>query len=114
MEDKNNISELKAVYDELWADAISLAKDMKSSIAVIWYAGYITVMLAVIILGTAIPPILQVVLGNNDPLNIFEAFFGPFATVILLWFSRKFFKLHKKLRVKYSKLTELEHASGEK
>jgi hypothetical protein len=115
MEENNQeLSELKSVYDELWSDAKTLAKDMKKSIAIYLYAGYATLIIAFSALISALPFFLQVIYGAGDALSWSIVVFEIIATAIVLTFASFLFRWHKRLSRKYSKLIDLEKKIGAK
>ena len=60
------LSELRTVYDELWSDAKTLAKEMKRSIWLYIYAAYVTIVVIVASITSAIPYYIQAFLGTAN------------------------------------------------
>jgi hypothetical protein len=106
-EDKE-LPELKALYDELWSDARTMIKDMKKSIFVYLFTGFITLAFSAIMIGTAISDWNKILSGGASPLTYFYAitgtvgavFYVPFGVALLYW--------HNKLKDRYSKLIKIE------
>jgi len=105
---KEELSELKVVYDELWADAKTLVKDMKKSIAIYLYAGYTTLIISATSILSSIPFFLRVAVGAADLFTWFFVILEIIASVVVISFAARLFKWYKSLAKKYSKLIELE------
>ena len=52
-EDKE-LPQLKALYDELWNDARTIIKDMNKSIYIYLFAGFLSLVFSVIMIGSGI------------------------------------------------------------
>jgi hypothetical protein len=106
-EDKE-LPELKALYDELWSDARTMIKDMKRSIFIYLFTGFITLVFSVIMIGTAISDWSKILSGNASTLTYFYAivetpgavFYVAFGVLLLYWYN--------KLKNRYAKLIQLE------
>ena len=107
--DENNIDlpELKAIYDELWVDAKALAKDMKLSIINTLYAAYATMIILLTSILSASPHFYLIATGNFNALSIFTVVFLAIGAVILSVIAHRLFRMHYKLKEKYSKLIAL-------
>lgn len=115
MEENNKqLPELKTIYDELWSDARTLAKDIKKSITIYQYAGYATLIIAFSSLFSAIPFFLRVFLGTADLLVWSIIVVEIIGVAIVLGFALKLFRWHRHLEKKYSKLIEMEKKLGVK
>jgi hypothetical protein len=114
LEESTDLSELKAVYDELWTDAKSLAKDLKRSISLTLFSAYASLIIAFTSLANATPFFVKVATGNFDILSIGVVIFEIIGVSIVLYFALRLFKLHSKLEKKYSKLLKLEIDKGVK
>jgi len=106
-EDKE-LPQLKALYDELWSDARTMIKDMKKSIFVYLFTGFITLVFSAIMIGTAISDWNKILSGGASTLTYFyaivetpgAAFYVAFGVILLYW--------HNKLKNRYSKLIKME------
>ena len=106
-EDKE-LPQLKALYDELWSDARTMIKDMKKSIFVYLFTGFITLVFSTIMIGTAISDWNKILSGGASTLTYFyaivetpgAAFYVAFGVILLYW--------HNKLKNRYSKLIKME------
>jgi hypothetical protein len=111
-EDKE-LPELKALYDELWSDGRTMIKDMNRSIYVYLFAGFITLVFSVIIIGTAISDWNKILSGSATNLTYFYAimeipgavFYVAFDVFLLYWYI--------KLKNRYSQLIKLERTIKE-
>ena len=107
MEDEE-LAQLKTVYDELWSDARTMIKDMKRSIYVYLFTGFVTLAFSVIMIGTAISDWNKIISGGASTLTYFYAivetpgavFYVAFGVALLYWFN--------KLRKRYERLILLE------
>ena len=109
MADENKeLPELKALYDELWSNARTMIKDMKRSIYIYLFTGFITLAFSAIMIGTAISDWNKILSGNASTLTYFYAiaetpsavFYVAFGVVLLYWYN--------KLRNRYARLIRLE------
>jgi len=107
MENKE-LAQLKKVYDELWSDAKTMIKDMKRSIYIYLFTGFITLAFSAIMIGTAISDWNKILSGNASTLTYFYAivetpgavFYVAFGVALLYWYN--------KLKKRYARLIELE------
>ena len=109
MEEENKeLPQLKALYDELWSDARTMIKDMKKSIFVYLFAGFITLVFSTIMIGTAISDWSKILAGGASTLTYFYAmvetpgavFYVAFGVLLLHWYN--------KLKNRYSRLIKME------
>jgi hypothetical protein len=109
MADKDEeLPELKAVYDELWSDARTMIKDMKRSISIYSFAGFITLVFSAIMIGTAISDWNKILSGNIGPFTYLYAIAGTFGSVIYPAFGVLLLYWHNKLKNRYARLLQLE------
>ncbi|MCW4031936.1 MAG: hypothetical protein NWF08_00905 [Candidatus Bathyarchaeota archaeon] len=102
------LAELKTLYDELWSDARTMIKDMKRSIYIYLFTGFITLAFSVIMLGTAISDWNKILSGSASTLTYFYAivetpgavFYVAFGVLLLYWYN--------KLKNRYARLIQLE------
>ena len=110
MQEDTEVLELKAIYDDLWADAKTLVKDMKKSIYIYDYAALLTFAVALITFLNASPYYATLIAGQASIITIaviainitavaFEILFGA---ILLKWF--------KRMQRKYARLIELENS----
>ncbi len=106
-EDKE-LPELKALYDELWSNARTMIKDMRKSIYLYLFAGFITLAFSAIMIGTAISDWNKILSGSASALTYFYAivetpgavFYVAFGVLLLYWYN--------KLKNRYERLIQLE------
>jgi len=102
------LPELKALYDELWTNARTMIKDMKKSIFVYLFAGFIILVFSAIMIGTAISDWNKILSGSASTLTYFYAivetpgavFYVAFGVALLYWYN--------KLKSRYARLIQLE------
>jgi hypothetical protein len=107
-EEDEELPQLKALYDELWSDARTMIKDMKRSIFVYLFTGFITLAFSAIMIGTAISDWNKILSGGASTLTYFYAmietpgavFYVAFGVLLLYWYN--------KLKNRYSKLIKIE------
>ncbi len=109
MEDEE-LAQLKTVYDELWSDARTMIKDMKKSIYLYLFTGFITLVFSVIMIGTAISDWNKILLGDASTLTYFYAIVGTLGAVFYVAFGVVLLYWHNKLKSRYAKLIQLEKA----
>jgi len=106
-EDKE-LPELKALYDELWSNARTMIKDMKRSIFVYLFTGFITLAFSVIMIGTAISDWSKILSGTASNLTYLYAIAGTLGSVIYVAFGFLLLYWYNKLKNRYSRLIKLE------
>ena len=105
---EKELPELKALYDELWSNARTMIKDMKRSIYIYLFTGFITLAFSVIMIGTAISDWNKILSGSASTLTYFYAivetpgavFYVAFGVALLYWYN--------KLKKRYARLIRLE------
>ena len=107
MEDEELV-QLKKVYDELWSDARTMIKDMKRSIYLYSFTGFLTLVFSAIMIGSAISNWNKILLGDVSPLNYVYAIASTFGVVIYVAFGILLIYWYNKLRKRYSRLILLE------
>jgi len=102
------LPELKALYDELWSNARTMIKDMRKSIYLYLFAGFITLAFSAIMIGTAVSDWNKILSGSASTLTYFYAivetpgavFYVAFGVLLLYWYN--------KLKTRYERLIQLE------
>lgn len=107
-DEEKELPELKALYDDLWSNARTMIKDMKRSIFIYLFTGFITLVLSVIMIGTAISDWNKILLGNTTSLTYLYAIVGTLGSVIYVAFGILLIYWHFKLKNRYSRLIQLE------
>ncbi|MDH5439993.1 MAG: hypothetical protein OEZ48_07330 [Candidatus Bathyarchaeota archaeon] len=109
MEDEDKeLPQLKALYDELWSDARTMIKDMNRSILMYLFAGFLTLVLSAIMIGTAISDWNKILLGNASTLTYFYAIVETPGSVLYVILGVTFLYWYKKLKKRYSRLIQME------
>jgi len=109
MVDKDNeLPELKELYDELWSDGRTMIKDMNRSIHVYLFAGFITLVFSVIIIGTAISDWNKILIGTATNLTCFYAIMEITGAVLYVGFGIFLIYWYTKLKNRYSRLIQWE------
>jgi hypothetical protein len=109
MADKDEeLPELKAVYDELWSDARTMIKDMKRSIYLLPFAGFITLVFSTIMIGTAISDWNKILSGNIGTFTYLYAIAGTLGSIIYVAFGVLLLNWYNKLKNRYARLIQLE------
>lgn len=106
-EDKE-LPELKVLYDELWSNARTMIKDMKRSIYIYFFTGFITLAFSVIMIGTAISDWNKILSGAASTLTYIYAIVGSFGSVFYVAFGVLLLYWHNKLKNRYARLIKLE------
>jgi hypothetical protein len=112
--DNGELAELKEVYDELWSDATTLAKDMRRSISIYWYAGFLTLVLSLILAVNFIANLLIVLSGAAPFMAWYNFVMGAIGTALTLGYGAKLIQWYRQFSRKYSKLIALEKKLEEK
>ncbi len=107
-DEDEELPELKTLYDELWSDAKTVIKDMKRSIRLYLFAGFITLVLSVIMIGSAIDNLNRILSGSANTLTYIYAIASTFGTVLYAGFGVSLLYWHNKLRNRYGRLIQLE------
>lgn len=106
--EEKELPELKVLYDELWSNARTMIKDMKRSIYIYLFTGFITLVLSVIMIGTAISDWSKILSGTATSLTYVYAIAGTIGSFIYVAFGILLIYWHNKLKNRYARLIELE------
>ncbi len=104
----NELPELKELYDELWSDGRTMIKDMNRSIYVYLFAGFMTLVFSLIIIGTAISDLNKIISGTATNLTYFYVIMEIPGAVIYVAFGVFLNYWYNKLKKRYSRLIQLE------
>ena len=107
MEDEE-LPELKAVYDELWSDARTMIKDMKKSIDLYSFTGFISLVLSVIMIGSAFDNWNKILTGTIGTFTYLYAIASTLGLVLYIYFGVRFIYWYTKLKNRYARLIQLE------
>jgi len=107
MEDEK-LTQLKVLYDELWHDARTMIKDMKRSISIYLFTGFMTLAFSVIMIGTAISGWNKILSGSPSTLTYFYAIAETSGVVVYVAFGVSLLYWYNKLKKRYTRLIELE------
>jgi len=102
------LPKLKTLYDELWSDARTMIKDMKRSIYIYLFTGFITLVFSIIMIGTTISEWNKIILGNVSTFTYLYAIAGTLGAVIYVSFGILLLYWYNKLKNRYAKLIQLE------
>jgi len=102
------LPELKALYDELWSDARTMIKDMKRSIYLYSFTGFITLVFSAIMIGSAISNWSKIFSQNIGTFTYLYAIASTFGSVMYAAFGVLSIYWYNKLKNRYSRLIELE------
>ncbi len=109
MADKDEeLPELKMLYDDLWSDARTMIKDMKRSIYIYLFAGFITLVFSVIMIGTAISDWNKILSGSASTLTYLYAVAGTLGVIFYVAFGVLLLYWYNKLKNRYARLIKLE------
>ena len=107
-EEDKELPKLKALYDELWSNARNMIKDMRQSIFIYLFTGFITLAFSSIMIGTAISDWNKILSGTATTLTYIYAIGGTFGAVFYVVFGVLLLYWYNKLRNRYSRLIRLE------
>lgn len=113
MEDDKKLADLKTIYDELWADATTLIKDMKKSVNIYLYAGLVTLIVAFTSLTNAAPYFVAIIGGIGNVFAWIFVFVEVTMATVVIAFGARLIIWYRKLKKRYAKLIEME-TSGRK
>jgi hypothetical protein len=108
LDEDNELAELKELYDELWNDGRTMIKDMNRSIYVYLFAGFITFVFSLIIIGTAFSDWNKILTGSATNLTYFYAVMEIPGAVLYVAFGVFLIYWYNKLKKRYSRLIHLE------
>ena len=106
--ENNDLTQLKTVYDEFWRDAKTMIKDMRRSINLYSFTGFITLALSAIMIGTAISDWNKILSGNIGPFTYLYAIAGTLGSVIYVAFGVLLLYWYNKLKNRYARVIQLE------
>ena len=108
LEDDQKLADLKTIYDELWQDATTLIKDMKKSVNIYFYAGAITLVLALTSWASALTSFAVVVAGIGSTYAWIYMVGEMAMVIVVLVFGARLVVWGRKLKKRYAKLIEME------
>jgi hypothetical protein len=111
--ENEELAQLKTVYDELWSDAKTMIKDMKRSISIYFFTGFITLALSVVITVTAISDWNKILSGSASTLTYFYAIAETLGAVSNVAFGIGLLYWYNKLKNRYARLIRLEKTIGD-
>lgn len=112
--DNEELPKLKEIYDELWSDAKTLAKDLSKSISIYVYASYLTWTVSFVIVLSFIANFVAVLAGSGGVWEWFNLVMGATGTIVTIVYGAKLFQWYRQLKRRYSKLIKLEKELEEK
>ena len=107
-EEDKELPKLKTLYDELWSNARTMIKDMKRSIFIYLFTGFITLAFSSIMIGTAISDWNKILSGTATSLTYVYAIAGTLGSVIYVAFGILLLYWFTKLNNRYARLIQLE------
>lgn len=110
MQDNNELIELKTVYDELWADAKTLIKDMKKSVYIYNYAAMLTYAVAVITLVNGISHYATLAAGQANTTTIVVIIINVTAIALEVTLATILYRWYRRMKRRYNKLIEMENS----
>ncbi len=110
VDENKELPELKELYDELWSDGRTMIKDMNRSIYVYLFAGFVTLVFSVIIIGTAASDWNKILIGTATNLTYFYVIMEIPGAVAYVAFGVFLIYWYIKLKNRYSRLIKLEKA----
>ena len=107
------LPELREIYDELWSDARTMIKDMKTSINLYLFVGLMALFLSIMMIGTAISNWNEIMMGSASMLTYIYVVAEILGAVIYVVFGIALLYYHNKLKKRYAKLMRLEKPIGD-
>lgn len=107
-QDEEELIQLKELYEELWHDAKSLAKDMQRSIMIYLYSAGLTFAVAVLTILFAVSYFMVVLQGNASLFHYVGAIVETVGSIFIIIFGLKLLSWYFIIKKRYSKLTEIE------
>jgi hypothetical protein len=108
MQEDNELIELKAIYDDLWADAKTFAKDMTKSVYIYRYAALLTFAVAIITVFSAIPYYATMLLGHGNLVTDSVITVNVIAVAVEIVFGSVLWRWYSRIKRRYAKLIEMQ------
>jgi hypothetical protein len=109
-DENEELPQLKELYDELWNDARSLIKDMNKSIYVYLFAGFLSLVFSVIMIGSGISNWNKIFSGDTNTLTYVYVTAETFGSFVYVAFGIALLYWYRKLKGRYSKLIKMEES----
>jgi hypothetical protein len=109
-DENEELPQLKELYDELWDDARSLIKDMNKSIYVYLFAGFLSLVFSVVMIGSGISNWNKIFSGDANTLTYVYVTAETFGSFVYVAFGIALLYWYRKLRGRYSKLIKMEQS----
>ena len=112
--DTEELAELREIYDELWSDAKTLAKDLKKNFSVYVYASVLTILIAIIIGLNFVGNLMVVLAGQGSLLSWYNMIMGAIGLPITIVYPAILLRWYRQQKKRYKKLIDIEKKLGEK
>ncbi len=109
-DENEELPQLKELYDELWNDARNIIRDMNKSIYVYLFAGFLSLVFSVIMIGSGISNWNKIFSGDTNTLTYVYVIAETFGSFIYVAFGIAFLYWYRKLKGRYSKLVKMEES----
>ena len=107
-DETEELLQLKELYNELWNDARTMIKDMNKTIYVYLFAGFLSIVFSVIMIGSGISNWNKIFSGEISTLTYVYVIAETFGSVIYVAFGITLLYWYRKLKSRYSKLIKME------
>jgi hypothetical protein len=109
-DEDEELLQLKELYDGLWNDARNLVKDMNKSIYVYLFAGFLSFVFSVIMMGSGISNWNKIFSGDTNTLTYVYVTAETFGSFVYVAFGIALLYWYLKLKGRYSKLIKMEES----
>ena len=109
-DENEELPQLKELYDELWNDARSLIKDMNKSIYVYLFAGFLSLVFSVVMIGSGVSNWNKIFSGDANTLTYVYVIAETFGSFVYVAFGIALLHWYRKLKGRYSKLIKMEES----
>jgi len=106
--ENGELTQLKAVYDELWRDARTMVRDMNRSIQSVYLAGFFMLATAGLQALSAHQVYMKILRGSTRWLDQFYLYAISLGVIIMLVGGVSTLRSHNELKKRYARLSELE------
>jgi len=107
MYDENEMSQLKDLYEELWADAKTLIQDMAGGIAVYRFSSFLLFIMNFFPIFSIITSVISILRGNIGFWELYNLIVPSVAVVFFTYLGLKFRNVYSRLKDRYAKLLKM-------
>ena len=106
--EEEEISQLRAIYDELWHDAKTLIRDMSNSISMYKFSGFLLILLSIMTIPSTMERTVSILAGSTNLMDYISLCVGVFGIGFFIFIGWRLLRWYYRLKERYAKLLQME------